>query len=125
LSFDAGGDFLGTAYQEEKFQKHTKGDPTAPVNSTFDDEDRGTYQLEIARALDAGSCQVDQFGRRNIFYAANRPTGTTATKAGGEVTVSGLKIVLPDEQAKIHAFPYGSPEIPTKRCSRCGEQIPW
>ncbi|MGD0948978.1 MAG: hypothetical protein ABSA52_16325 [Candidatus Binatia bacterium] len=122
---DQGAGFLATPYQEGKFRKHTQGDPTAPVNSRFDEIDRVGYQQAVANALDLGSIQVDQHGRRNIFHAVNRPTGSTVTAAGETTMVSGLKVALPNEPARIHAFPYGSSEIPSRKCSQCGGQIPW
>jgi hypothetical protein len=115
---------LATPYQEQKFQKHTAGSPGAPVNSVFASRDRAAYQEGIERALDRGAVQLDQRRRCNVFLAVNEPVGHTEVPSG-QITVSGEKVVFSDNPKRIHAYPYGNAEIPNKRCSRCGSQIPW
>jgi hypothetical protein len=115
---------LSTTYQQQKFEKHTVGDPAAPKNSIYVDVDAAAYEQSVRRTLQDGALQIDVKGRRNVFRAVNRPIGVTQI-AQEQFVVSGEKVALGDEQARVHGFPYGSAEIPKKRCGRCGILIPW
>ena len=115
---------LSTAYQQEKFGKHTFGDPTARKNSVYTNRDPTAYGESIAHTVRDGALQIDDRGRRNVFRAINQPIGVTHT-AHGETVVSGEKVVFGDDASRIHGFPYGNAQIPHKTCRGCGRQSPW
>lgn len=118
------GSLLLTAYQQQKFSKHTVGDPASPTNSVYNSGDESAYEDSARRTMQEGAVQIDDQGRRNVFRPLNRPIGVTHT-VRGQFVVSGEKVVLGDEAGRVHAFPYGSPVIPKKRCNQCGSPIPW
>jgi hypothetical protein len=125
ITFKAQGrSFLTTPYQEGKIEKHTVGDPTAPVNSTLSNVDRAVYEKELGHALDAGSLQINSRGRQNVFHAANAITGSMV-RASGTTMTSGVMLVLPDDPFRAHGFAYGNDDIPNRECTKCGAQIPW
>jgi hypothetical protein len=115
---------LSTPGQREKFDKHTRGDPTARVNSVYWNSDPAAYDESLKQTLVRGAVQIDDRGRCNVFRAVNRPTGTTFTPRA-TITVSGEKVARGDDPDRRHAFPYGNMRIPHELCQTCGKQIPW
>ena len=112
----------GTNYQLDKFIKHTAPTGNYAMNSVFNDPKYPTYRdYTISGAL-SGCVEVDNKGRSNIIWYAGKETGLTYS-GNFNLPVSGIKIVLHQDNAKIHAYPFQVPE--TKHCQDCGVLIPY
>ncbi len=110
----------GTDYQLGKFIKHTDPTGTYPINSVFGDTDYGTYENYVVSSAGSGFLELDDRGRRNIVWVAGKTIGATYKNGIYTYPDDAVRIVLHDNQWKIHAFPTLSDKVQSKRCKRCG-----
>ena len=110
-------------YALEKFIKHTAPASDYDVNSVFTNPDWPTYQNYLVAATASGCLQIDDNGRKNLLFCANKQTGQTLQSGAAPVICSGVIVVCSEKPAKIHAFPNALPAR-TEPCANCGKLVP-
>lgn len=119
-------DLSGTTYKLEKYLKHT--DPVQsgnyPINSLFNDPSYDSYKNYIVNTMSSGAVMVDDRGRINMFWYAGKNIGVTYHN--GQFVTSGdtVKVVLHNDEYKIHAYPTKITISGTATCEICGAIIP-
>lgn len=119
------GDFdpSGTKYQLDKFYKHTVPPKCLDTVSIFDISENKKYKKYIVNTLASGCVEFDDQGRKNIVWIAGETQGYMFKNAVLQGDIDGVKVVLPDDPEKMHAFPTGSADLSTKKCMICGRKI--
>lgn len=113
----------GSTYQLEKFIKHTIP-PTVSGNiSVFDITEHKKYKDYIVNTLASGSVEIDDHGRTNIVWFAGQTTGWEYKDGEFQCEDDAVKVVLHDDEIRIHGFPTGSARISPKTCMNCGDEI--
>ncbi|MBR10820.1 MAG: hypothetical protein CMP48_24475 [Rickettsiales bacterium] len=115
--------FTGSAYQLTKFLKHTLPVTQSGLVSVFVDPSYLTYKDYTVNTLFSGSVEIDDSGRKNILWLANENAGSTFLDGAFQNSGSLIKVVLPDDVNKIHAYPIDSGSLVTRVCSKCGKDI--
>jgi len=114
----------GTNYQLERFIKHTAPTGTYTINSVFADPTYTTYANYIVSGSVSGFLEIDDYGRKNIIWFAGEHTGAEFRNGVFIAPTNGIKIVLPENAAWIHAFPLtGNPDA-INYCDSCGKPLP-
>lgn len=115
----------GSDYQLDKFLKHTAPSTVYPgVNSIFDNPTYDSYKDFIVTTLASGSVQIDDYGRTNMVWYAGSGIGATYEDGAFTTHTDSVKVVLHDDELKIHAFPTASNVLESKTCLSCGKEIP-
>lgn len=117
------GNLTGSAYQLNKFVKHTLPEETYNYNSIFDEKDYVSYENYTVNTLNSGSLEIDDQGRKNFVWIADNNVGALYEDGEFEVSNDAIKVVLPYDENKIHSFPTGSAGIKSAECSNCGDPI--
>lgn len=115
---------LGQSYQLDKFMKHTTLGTAYPVVSIFSTSGTAEYANYVVSTAGSGWFQVDDQGRHNMVWYAGRQTGAEFRNGTFYLPASGVKVVLYDNQYKIHAFP-DAQILPATTCARCRTPIPY
>jgi len=112
-----------TQYQLDKFIKHTA--PTDPYDiiSIFSDPAKETYRNYIINTSGSGCLQIDDRGRRNLIWVAGKEVGATFENGIFTIPNDSIKVVLHNNEFKIHSYPTLSDPIETKRCKRCNQLV--
>ncbi len=116
-------DLTGTEYQLAKFIKHTIPTYYGGSLSVFDDPAYSTYATYVGNTSGSGCLEIDDSGRKNLIWVAGKNTGFTYVNGIFRQPEDAIRVVLYDNQLKIHAFPTNSYIVDTKRCHRCGELV--
>lgn len=116
---------LGTSYQLEKFIKH-HATPTwvTGVNSLFSDPATVTYVNYVTTTLASGSVAVDDSGNPSFVWYAGKTVGLTYDNKVFRCPSDAVKVVLPYEKTRIHAYPVPVGDLAAARCDKCGVPIP-
>jgi hypothetical protein len=114
----------GTSYQLGKFIKHTAPTGTYPLNSVFDDPTYDTYSRYIVSGTASGLLEIDDLGRKNFVWFAGQRTGAEYQNGVFIAPASGVKIVLPEDYTKLHAFPITTSPGSISNCVSCGKILP-
>ena len=115
---------FSSTYQLDKYIKHTIPDPHYPYQSVFDNVATTHYRESIVNTACAGAVEYDEMGRKNLIYVAT--TGRIGGTFVNGVFVRAndtIKVVLPSDPTKVHAFTESSTEYNTSLCGRCGAPI--
>jgi len=113
----------GTPYQLEKYIKHTVPTGIYPVNSTFDDPGYETYRSYVVNTSASGCLEVDGYGRRNLIWVAGQRIGATFQSGVLIRPDDAVRVVLYNNEWKIHTFPTTSDHVATQRCAECGKLV--
>lgn len=113
----------GTTYQLEKFYKHTVPPVSLKTISIFEMSNNKKYKEYFVNTLASGCLELDDGGRENIIWVAGKKQGYLFKNGVLQGDVDGVKIVLPYDPNKIHAFPAGSSSLKTITCINCGQKI--
>lgn len=116
-------DLTGTQYQLEKFIKHTIPSASYPINSVFSDPSFQTYRDYIVNTNASGCLEIDDQGRKNLVWFAGSPVGVTVQNGSAMVPNNAVKVVYPEDEKRMHAFPTASSEIQTRTCRVCGRLV--
>jgi hypothetical protein len=120
-------DFTGSvdSYLFDKYLKHTSQPLTSSLgaNSIFKDSDYDTYKNYIIDTAKSGSVEVDNENRINLIWFANEETGQSFINGQFEQKTDSVKLVLHNNEQKIHAFPTSSFGLSTQYCSKCNAPI--
>lgn len=114
----------GTSYQLEKFIKHT-ATPTSVsgVNSLFSDPATVTYANYVTTTLASGSVAVDYLGRPSFVWYAGKDVGWTYENKAFKSPSDAVKVVLPYDATRIHAFPIPMGNYAASHCVKCSKPI--
>ena len=116
----------GTAYQCGKFMKHTAPKGTFQgKNSIFLCPTYEKYKEYIITGSISGMVEVDEFGRKSIIWYAGRETGVLYIDGDYVAPENGVRIVLPEDSKKIHAYPFSGLLNKKHICSICGNDLPY
>ena len=110
----------GTPYQNGRFIKHTTPSGIYPIISVFDDPSYSANSGYLASASMFGCLEVDDSGRRNLVWDAEKRVGQTFSGTTVLRADSAIKVVLPYNPRKIHLFPTASDLISRGQCVGCG-----
>jgi len=107
--------------------KHTAPCSSAiyPINSVFKDPTYETYENHIVNAAASGFLEIDDRGRKNIIWFAGSQIGVEYNDSVFVAPTDGVKLVLPEDENKIHAFSIGSSPMQSTTCASCGRTIPF
>lgn len=114
---------LESDYQLEKFLKHTRPPRIYHLNSLFSDPSTNVYRDYVVNAAAAGSVEIDSLDRVNFIWLAGSVVGATYQEGKFDYSDDAVKIVLPFDDDRIHAFPMSSTSITNVSCAKCGRLI--
>lgn len=117
-----GLNFTGTTDQFTKFIKHTVYNPLGPgIISVFNSPSYSDYYSYIYDTLRGGSTEFDYNNKKNILLPKSTGIGITFMNGVSSNTLASfVKVVLPDNDKKIHAFPIIDNNLSMKPCYECG-----
>lgn len=113
----------GTGYQLEKYYKHTVPPECSGTISIFEKDENKKYKEYFINSMASGCVEIDGHGRKNIVWVAGEKQGLMFKDGSLMNDVDCVKVVLPDDPKKIHAFPTGSNSLSTEICTKCGKSI--
>ena len=123
IDFTLPGSVTGTEYQLEKYMKHTAPSGSYPVNSVFESPDHAVYSNYIVGTMASGCVEIDDHGRANLIYFAGEKTGARYEHGEFVCDISGVKVVLAHDEARVHGFPTGIGHLGPQHCERCGTPL--
>lgn len=115
--------FTGSSYQLDKFLKHTVPNNQTGLLSVFDSGCYDQYKNHIVNTMASGSTEIDDSNRKNIVWFAGSNKGLSFRDGTLEMATDSVKVVLYDNDYKIHAFPTSSNDIQQMKCEECGNDI--
>jgi hypothetical protein len=118
-------DITGTPYQDDKLKKYTQqptGYPIHPI-SIYNDPSPNNISGLMWSAFAFGCCEIDDQGRENLVWDAGKQVGTTRQSGVPDRMDNSVKIVLPNDPQKQHAFPTASTLIQSGYCLICGQPL--
>lgn len=107
----------------EKYLKHTLP-PTRleGVHSVFNVLSESRYLQFVINTSASGCLEIDEYGRKNLIYAVGETIGFTFVNGAGYRPDNAVRLVLPLDENKRHAFSTSGFVI-SRLCPRCGELI--
>ena len=121
------GNLTGEPYQLDKFLKHTQtGYWTKGRTSLFSDPSYSNYAQYLLSAALSGYLEVDDQQRKNLILIAGKVVGSYYDPQTGMVIYpeDGVKVVINDNQAKVHGFSIANPLQSGATCDSCGCPLP-
>jgi len=115
---------MQTEYQLKKFIKHTVPNPVFRLASVFKDPTIKTYQNWVVNSVASGCVTFDSAGRHAYVFVAGREVGVTYKHGSFHTVGDAVKVVLPTDPLKVHAYPMSSHVIVATVCSGCGAPLP-
>ena len=122
INIDPAG-VLASTYQVDKFVKHTKPIWVVGVNSVFADPSTAAYARYVVTSAASGSVALDRLGNPTFIWYAGETIGATFENGVYKVPNDTVKLVLPYNQDKAHAYSVSSTGYNTVRCVSCGAPI--
>ncbi len=107
--------------------KHTAPSASAvyPINSVFNDSTYQSYENHIVNAAASGFLEIDDKGRKNIIWFAGSQIGVEYHNGVFVTPTDGVKLVLSEDDNRLHAFSIGSSPLQSASCAFCGKLIPF
>ncbi len=124
------GSFSGD-YLEKKYYKYVLNIGTYTVNSIFTHNDCDTnstisykeYENYCLLTSVSGSLEIDDHFRYNLLFYAINPIGVLTVSGIPISSLDCVKLVLFQQNNKIHAYPTSSTDIISQQCAYCGNLI--
>jgi hypothetical protein len=113
---------LRSSYQFEKFLKHTVLDSLCSHVSVFSDPSVSVYKDWVVNSMASGCVAFDSRGPSYVFVAG-RQVGLEYKKGSFHTVGDSVKVVLPFDPFKVHAYPISSHVVTAKMCARCGAPV--
>jgi hypothetical protein len=113
-----------TEYQLEKYLKHTAPTSAYLFNTVFPSPGSATYADYVIAAVNSGHVEIDAKERINIIYVASSTTGMALSAGRFIGPTDAVKLVLPHDEERLHAFPILVEDIEPLPCDRCGKLVP-
>lgn len=116
-----------TPYKAGKFIKHTAPSASSiyPINSVFNDPTYQAYENHFVNAAASGFLEIDDHGRKNIIWFAGSQIGVEYHNGVFVAPTDGVKLVLPEDDNRLHPFSIGSSPMKSALCASCGRLIPF
>jgi hypothetical protein len=113
-----------SSYKLEKYLKHTMPTSTSDYRTIFTSPTSPNYRDYVVATAAAGHVEIDSLGRTTIVWVGSGSTGISIQ--GGQIlgTTDAVRIVLPYDDARLHAYPVKSGDLRVGRCLSCGNSIP-
>lgn len=115
----------GTHYQLGKFIKHTSPTASYNLNSVFADPTYQAYSGYVVNTIASGLLEVDNQGCKNLIWFAGSQNGVEYRSGLFTAPTKGVKVVWPESDSKLHAFPIAASPQRIEGCFSCGKQIPF
>ena len=96
---------MSTTYQLDKFVKHTVVDPIFRIASIFKDPRVKTYEGWVVNSVASGCVALDPNGAHAYIFVAGKEVGLTYKQGSFHTVGDSVKVVLPTDPKKIHAYP--------------------
>jgi len=109
--------------QLKSFIRHTV--PTRPyqINSVFDDPGFQKYSQYIVNSAASGCLEIDHRGRHNYVWIAGETVGATYSNGSFVTSCDAVKLVLPYDDQRVHAYPTASGDLSSRTCADCGRPV--
>lgn len=115
----------------DKYQKHVLNCGYYNVNSVFTDANFDLtspipyteYENYCLQTSCSGSLEIDDSGRQNLVWYANKPTGELTISGSAVGHCDGVKLVLCTSEFTMHAYPTSSVVLFTETCACCGHPL--
>lgn len=116
-----------TSYQLAKFMKHTVPLSSAGLVSVFTGSGSppDVYEGYAVTTVNSGHVQFDDQGRMNIVWVASCQTGISYQGGKYVGSTDAVKVVLPHDAQRIHAYPIPVSELNSACCASCNRPIPY
>jgi hypothetical protein len=114
---------LSTPYQLEKFVKHTVLDPLRPRVSIFSDPSVSAYKNWVVNAYASACVSYPTIGQWSYIFAAGKEVGVEYKNGSFHTVGDAVKVVLPSQPGKVHAYPVSSHFLAARTCSVCGAPV--
>ena len=114
----------GTNYQLEKYIKHTKPPTQKGLITILENPDYESYRGYIVTGTISGMLQIDNRDRKNFIWYGGYQTGFEYIDGNYVAPVSGIKIVCPEDDQHIHAYPVAGISGLIYNCTLCGKPLP-
>jgi len=114
---------LGTSYQLDKFVKHTRPTWVIGVNSVFNDPTTSAYQKYIVNSAASGSVATDRWCLVTFVWYAGKMVGATYKNGVYQFSNDAVKIVLPYNAQKVHAYSVSTTGYRALGCAKCTRPI--
>lgn len=114
----------GTSYQLEKYMKHTTPPTQRGLITILDNPDYENYRGYIVTGTISGMLEIDDRNRKNFIWYGGYQTGFKYIDSDYIAPVSGIKIVHPEDEQRIHAFPVKGISGLIYNCTICGKPLP-
>jgi hypothetical protein len=95
-----------------------------PVNGVFSDPTYAVYSGYIASSLNAGFLEIDNQNRKNLVWYAGKEVGVEIRSGVFTAPAQGVKVVLPEDDSRLHAFPITGNSGTIVHCQYCRKPIP-
>lgn len=119
------GDASG--YQLDKYLKHTQtGYYSNGAVSLFGNQEYDNYKNYVVGTTISGCLEIDDQNRKNLVYWAGKKIGCYVDPLTGDIIYpeSGVKVVLYNNDAKIHGFTCNPTGHLNTQCTSCGGPLP-
>jgi hypothetical protein len=103
--------------------KHTTPPTSGGIVSIFDDPSYSAYATYSVDTAVSGSVEVDDVNRTNIIWVASKSVGALFHRGVLQGYVDAVKVVLPYDGTKVHAYPTSSIELRASTCTDCDGPI--
>ncbi|MCI0558924.1 MAG: hypothetical protein MN733_10545 [Nitrososphaera sp.] len=114
----------GSQYQLDKFVKHTAPTASYHLNSVFAGPTLQAYSTYVVNTAASGFLEVDDQGRKNLIWFAGSQNGVEYRNGAFSAPTAGVKVVWPEDDNKLHAYPIAASPLRIEVCASCGKQIP-
>ena len=116
----------GTEYLLGKFIKHTAPSSIASdsIHSVFTDPTYKTYEGYVVNTAASGFLEIDNNKKKNLIWFAGSRIGVQYRNGKFDAPADGVKLVLPENENKIHAFSLPASPLQSVSCASCGRAIP-
>jgi hypothetical protein len=113
-------DPVTSAYQLDKYAKHTRIASSHALQSVFATPSTQVYTDYVVNTLAAGAVVVDRQGRVNVIWCAGRGVGYRVERRQNVAPTDPVQVVLASDSAKVHAYTVHSSPVIGARCAGCG-----
>lgn len=114
--------FTGSSYQLDKFLKHTLPSESTNYYTIFDSQEYDNYKDGVINTIASGSVEIFN-GQKNIVYAAGKIIGVAYNYGQMQYPVDAFKLVLYENEERVHLYPSGSAGFTNATCELCGKAI--
>ena len=117
-------DPLGSTYQRDKHEKHTKPGSSYRVQTVFDNSSTQYYEDCIKEAWEHGAVQIESRGTHIIYRPSTGSSVGSKYKWGKYANRQDTVVVLKTSEAtEVHGILKASSQYEKLQCALCGGAI--